>query len=83
MKIIKINIIYYYAYLLFISFSKSTLKQNLDNINKLISDSEIILTIIGKNKQQILNTEFNQKPSEILVNGNKIDKIGYYVEGLK
>ena len=29
--------------------------------------------------QNIFNAEFNQAPSEILVNGNKIDKIDYYI----
>ena len=81
-------------YLLFISFSKYTGKQNL---YKIISDSEIILTIKGNDTQPILNDKaielsdlnakyhnytFNEIPSEILVNGNKIDIIDYYVYNL-
>ena len=58
---------------------------------RLISDSEIILTIKGNNTQQILNNEnitlyeyssksykyytFDTKPSEIRVNGNKINEM--------
>ena len=65
---------------------------------RLISDSEIILTIKGNNTQQILNNEnitlyeyssksykyytFDTKPSEIRVNGNKINEIDYYVYNL-
>ena len=67
----------------FIFFSISTQNQSINKINKLISDTEIILTIIGTDRQQILNTEFNQLPSEILVNGNKINKTDYYVDDLK
>ena len=81
-------------YLLFISFSIYSGKHNL---YKVISDSEIILTIKGNNTQPILNNEiieisdlnvkyhnytFNETPSEILVNGNKIDIIDYYVYNL-
>ena len=81
-------------YLLFISFSIYAGKQNL---YKVISDSEIILTIKGNNTQPILNNKiitlsdlyvqyhnytFNETPSEILVNGNKINIIDYYVYNL-
>ena len=69
--------------LIFISFSISTQKVNLNKINKLISDSEIILTIKGINQQQILKNGYNPKPYEILVNGNKTNKTNktnyYYV----
>ena len=59
--------------------------------------SEILLTIKGNNTQQILNNKninlfyshtqsknyiFNTKPSEIYVNGNRIDNIDFYVYGL-
>ena len=66
---------------------------------KFLSNSEIILTIKGNNTQQILNNKnseifdygnnwklnylFNDFPSEILVNGNKIDIIDFYVHDLK
>ena len=50
----------------FISFSISKQRQSINKINKLVSDSEIILAIIGTDRQQILSTEFNQIPSEIL-----------------
>ena len=63
--------------------SISAQKQSLGKINKLISDSEIILTVLGTDKQQILNSGFNQEPSEILINGNKINKTDYYVDDLK
>ena len=81
-------------YLLLISFLKYTGKRNL---YKVISDSEIILTIKGNNTQPILNNQiielsdlnikhhnysFNEAPSEILVNGNKVDIIDYYVYNL-
>ena len=64
---------------------------------KLISDLEILLTIKGKNTQQILNNQsvqmcyndndcedflFNTKPSEILVNGIKTNIIDFYVYNL-
>ena len=80
--------------LLFISFSIYSGKQNL---YKAICDSEIILTIKGNNTQPILNNEiiqlsdlnvnyhnytFNETPSEILVNGNKVNIIDYYVYNL-
>ena len=76
--------------LLFISFSIYTGKQNLC---KVISDSEIILTIKGNNTQPILNNQiielsdlnvkhhnytFNETPSEILVNGNKVNITSEY-----
>ena len=64
-------------------FQISTQKQNLDKNYKLISDSQIILIIKGTDKQQILNSGFNQKPSEILVNGNKINKTDFYIDDLK
>ena len=81
-------------YLLFISFSIYARKQNL---YKVISDSEIILTIKRNNTQPILNSQiielsdlnvkyhnytFNETPSEILVNGNKVNIIDYYVYNL-
>ena len=64
--------------------------------NILISDSEIIITIKGNNTQQILNNKniklhveettdffkYDTLPSEILVNGNKIDKIDFCVYNL-
>jgi len=80
--------------MLFISFSIISGKQN---FHKIICDSEIILTIKGNNTQPILNNEiielsdlnvkyhnytFNETPSEILVNGNKVDIIDYYVYNL-
>ena len=65
---------------------------------KILLDSEIILTIKGKNTQQILNNksieiyddiskqrknyEFNINPSEILINGKKTDIIDFYVYNL-
>ena len=59
---------------------------------KLNSDLEIILTIKGKDTQQILNNKsvrityqdfiFDTKPSEILVNGNKANIIDFYVYNL-
>ena len=70
-------------YLPFIFFSIATQKQNINKINKLICDSEIIITIIGTDRQRILSTEFNQTPSEILINGNKTNKTDYYVDDLK
>ena len=64
----------------------------------MLSNSEIILTIKGNDTQQILNNKnseiyeygnevvnyyiFNDTPSEILVNGNKIDIIDFYVHDL-
>ena len=57
----------------------------------MISDSEILLTIKGNNTQQILNNKsinlgriytFGTKPSEIIVNGEKINKIDYYIYNL-
>ena len=80
--------------LIFIPFSMHTVKQSL---YKVISDSEIILTIKGNNTQPILNNKtielsdlyvkyynytFNETPSEILVNGNKINEIDFYVYNL-
>ena len=66
---------------------------------KLIYDSEIIITIKGKGNQPILNNKsqelyssiaggnyidmpFGIKPSEILVNDKKINKIDFYVYNL-
>ena len=65
---------------------------------KLLFYSEITLTITGRNTQKIINnntyyyydrilgypyyTQFDTKPSEILVNGQKIDKNDFYVENL-
>ena len=84
--------------LISIFFSISIQRQNLTKINKLIFDSEIILTIKGTGNQPILNNKtiklwdrasskhknyiFNDKPSEIFVNGNKINKIDFYVYNL-
>ena len=80
--------------LIFISFSIFTGKKSL---YKVIFDSEIILTIKGNNTQQILNNStikitdsndilnnyvFNELPSEILVNGNRINTIDFYVYNL-
>ena len=88
-------IIYYIIlFLIIISFPISNQKK----LVKLISDSEIILTIKGKNNQPILNNNtyilynpiinsdenytFDTKPSEILVNGIKINEIDFYVYNL-
>ena len=68
--------------ILFICFPIYMQKLYSDKINTLISDTEIILTIKGTNRQQILNTAFNKYPSEILINGNKTDIIDYYVYNL-
>ena len=69
-------------FILLLSFSISIEKVNSNNINKLIYDSEIILTIRGTDRQKILNTAFGQTPSEIFVNGNKTDISGIYVNNL-
>ena len=77
-------------FILYISFSLSLENQIL------VYDSEIIITIKGKGNQPILNNKtqelvsgsnkknlsFEIKPSEILVNDKKIDKIDYYVYNL-
>ena len=64
--------------LIFISLSLSIQKVNLNKIDQLNSDSDIILTIKGNNQQQILYTGYNQKPYEILLNGNKTNNADYY-----
>ena len=63
--------------LLFITFSISKAKLNSDKLNKLISNSEILLTIKGTNRQQILYWTVDD-PTEIYVNGNKTNKAGKY-----
>jgi len=75
----------------YISFSLSL------KINKLISESEITITISGYGTQQILGNKanvynhisdryeelfFDIKPSEILVNDKQIDNIDFYVYNL-
>ncbi len=67
----------------FIFLSISAQKQSINKINKLIFVSEIIISIIGTGWQKILSNKFNQTPSEILVNGNKINKADYYVDNLQ
>ena len=75
-----------------------TEKHNLYKHLKLMDDSEIILTIKGKDQQQILNNNsftvkkdgkniaindiFNTSPSEILVNGNQ-KAVDFYVYDLE
>ena len=81
-------------YLIFIPFSIYTVERSLYKLNY---ESEIILTIKGNNTQPILNKKtielsdlyvkyhnytFNETPSEILVNGNKINIIDFYVYNL-
>ena len=78
MKIIKIYLLFC---LLFIFFSITIQKLYINK--KIISDSEIIITIIGIDRQQILNNEFYLISSEILVNGKKINETDYYVDDLK
>jgi len=89
----KYNLYYTYIILFLIIISFPIYNQN--NLGKLINDSEIILTIKGKNIQPILNNHtyalydkitgsnqhytFDTKPSEILVNGKKIKEIDFYV----
>ena len=67
-------------------------------LSKLLSDSEIILTIKGDGKQQILSNKgfqiknntsgkrqryvYTTLPSEIFVNGKPINKIDYFVYNL-
>ena len=84
-------------FLAFIFFSIFIPKKS-SILTKLIYDAEIILTIQGKGNQQILNNKhislrnpstgfqkdysFNEMPSEILVNGIKINEIGFYVNNL-
>ena len=69
-------------FLLFILFSISKQNLNSNKMNKLIYNSEIVLTIRGTDQQQILYKQFSKKPSEILVNGDKIDIIDFYVYNL-
>ena len=82
-------------YLILFSFSISPEKHCLD---KIISDTEIILTIKGKGNQPILNNQsiqlwdsisqtnksytFNELPSEIFVNGDRINTIDFYLYNL-
>ena len=90
---IKKYYIYHKIFLFLISFQISTEKPN--NLFKLISNSEIIISIKGKDTQPILNNQtisllnpgnnsnqdykFETKPSEIIVNGNKVKEIDFYV----
>ena len=87
-----------FIYFIFISCSLCMKKQNLYKNMKLSFYSEIFLIIKGNGTQRILNNEsialyeftlgryknfsFNTKPTEILVNGNKIDIIDFYVYNL-
>ena len=64
----------------FLTISKQT--QCLDKINKLLSDTEIILTIRGRDNQQILFNDFYLQPSKILINENEINEKGFYVYNL-
>ena len=72
-------------------------KQSLYKTKKLIFYSEIFLTIKGKDTQKILNNDlislyyssqktvqyqFDTLPSEILINGEKTNSIGFYVYNL-
>ena len=84
--------------LILIFFTISIQRQNTGKIGKLTLDSEIFLTIKGTGNQPILNNKtillydlitesdknysFNELPSEILVNGNNVDKIDFYVYNL-
>ena len=89
----------YYLFLIFFMIIISFPIYNQNKLGRLIFDSEIIVTIKGKNNQQILNNKtyylenaiiqlnqnykFDYKPSEILVNGIKINKVDYYVYNLE
>ena len=74
------HIIKILLFLITISLSVNVTSQSLyTSVGKLIFDSKIILTIKGKNKQQILYNNFNPKPSEILINNEIINTIDYYV----
>ena len=84
-------------YFIFILFQLSRLKQNLIKISNFLSDSEIILTIKGKGNQPILNNKtiifsqlndginykYNDSPSEIFINGKRINKIDFYIYNLE
>ena len=73
--------------LLYISITEQFLIKKLR-----VSDSEIRITIRGNGTQYILNNKsysnqglslkFTDLPSEILINGNKIDKIDYIITNL-
>ena len=83
---------------IFIFFSISSSKLSLARIDKLKTDSEIILAIKGKGNQPILNNQtirlydslldkyknyiFNEIPSEVFINGNRTNKIDFYVYNL-
>ena len=71
--------------------------KSLNKKNKFIFDSEIFLTVKGNGTQKILNDKeielyikqgelysysFPASPSEIFVNGKKINQIGFYVSNL-
>ena len=85
----------FYIFIIFFMIIISFPASNQNKLDGLMFDSVIILTIIGRNNQQILNDKtiysnsffqfykFDNKPSEILVNGEKINKIDYYVYNLK
>ena len=66
--------------MLFLSLSISTKKQSTNKINKLISDTEIILTLKGNNTQKILG--FGPRPSEVYINGERINVIGNSIDNL-
>ena len=66
-------------FIISISFLISKQKQSSDKINKLIYDTEVILTINGIDKQQIIYNGFYPKPSKILVNGNITNNLDNYV----
>ena len=68
----KFNILLFLIFNLFFENVKCEILYN--KIGKLISDSEIILTIKGNNYQKLFEYNYqNPKPSEILVNGIKIN----------
>ena len=60
-------------------------KQKIYNLRLLIRESEVIITIIGKNNQQLLSQDFYNlyTPSEILINGNRQNQISIYALNLQ
>ena len=83
--------------ILLMSFSISIENQKLFKFSEVNYDSEIVITIKEKGDQRILNNRvnsgvdksyinsnyvFNIKPSEIIVNGNKEEKIDFVIKNL-
>ena len=79
-KVIILLIIYLIIYFILLFIQKNLSKKIA--LRKLETISEIAITIKGKGKIGILSESFSSKPNELLINGEKQNKINNYVNNI-